>query len=55
MLSADPALILLISDNLPLASARAHGFIADMPLDYAFLHVKSAGVIDFIHALRIDN
>ena len=54
MLSADPAFVLLVSCDLPLAGARAHFLIADMPLDYAFLHVEGARVIDLIHALRVD-
>ena len=55
MLTADPALVLLVSGDLPLAGARAHLLVANMPLDYAFLHVKGYCVIDLIHALRVDN
>ena len=54
MLSADPAFVLLVSGDLPLAGARAHLLVADMPLDYAFFHVKGDCVIDLIHALRVD-
>ena len=54
MLTADPALVLLVSGDLPLAGARAHLLVANMPLNYAFLHVKGDCVIDLIHALRVD-
>ena len=54
MLSADPALVLLVSGDLPLAGTRAHLLVANMPLDYAFLHVKGDCVIDLIHSLRVD-